>query len=123
MPFKSKDKLNGQVDPNINQNGRIKSADKMTNRQLRERELLSLLRKLKPHVTDSIMTAADIMKNKEASDQNKLKAAVILLDNYQKMVLEMYDAGYDEEAGEEIQQANAPVFSLKVVDKPEEKQA
>lgn len=120
MPFKKKEDLNGQIDPNINKNGRIKSADKLTNRQLRERELLSLLRKLKPHVSDSIVTAADIMKNEEASHQNKLKAAVILLDNYQKMVLELYDAGYDEEEGEEVQQQNAPIFSLKVVGNKEE---
>lgn len=115
MAFKSKEELGGQVDPNINTKGRIKSADKLTNRQLRERELLSLLRKLKPHVSDSIMTAADIMNNKEASHQNKLKAAVILLDNYQKMVMELYDSDYDEEEGEEVQQSSAPLFSLKVI--------
>lgn len=115
MPFKPREELDGQIDPNINQNGRVQPAVKLTNRKLRERELLSLLRKLKPHVADSIKTAADIMKNNEASDQNKLKAAVILLDNYHKMVTEVYDQAYDEEENEESQQSNTPLFSLKVI--------
>jgi hypothetical protein len=114
MAFKSKEELGGKIDPNINTSGRIKSAEKLTNRQLRERELLSLLRKLKPHVADSIMTAATIMKDEKASHQNQLKAAVILLDNYQKMVVELYDSDYDEEENEELQ-SSAPVFSLKVI--------
>lgn len=115
MPFVSKEKLNGQVDPNINTQGRIKGAKRMTNRELREREFMSLLRKLKPLVADSISTAAKIMKNAEATDQNKLKAAVILLDNYKSMVGNVYEGKYDEDEADEIQQPNVPMFSLKVV--------
>ena len=102
-----------------NPNGRPKKQnllDKPTNRELKERELVMLLRKIKPHVAEAIMQAADIMKNKEASHQNQLKAATILLDNYRRLTLDMYD-GEDqaEEAGVEVQQNNAAVFSLKVV--------
>jgi hypothetical protein len=102
-----------------NPNGRPKKQnllDKPTNRELKERELVMLLRKIKPHVAEAIMQAADIMKNKEASHQNQLKAATILLDNYRRLTLDMYD-GEDqaEEAGIEVQQNNAAVFSLKVV--------
>lgn len=93
---------------------------KPTNRELKERELVMLLRKIKPHVAEAIMQAANIMKNEEASHQNQLKAAVILLDNYRRLTLDVYD---DEEAadkeGTEIQQQNAAVFSLKVINSDE----
>jgi hypothetical protein len=90
--------------------------DKPTNRELKEKELVLLLRKIKPHVAEAILQAANIMKNSEASHQNQLKAATILLDNYRRLTLDMYD-GEDkaDEEGLEVQQNNAPIFSLKVV--------
>lgn len=117
MAFKSRAELNGEIDPNINTQGRIKTdTPKLTNRQLREREMLSLLRKLKPLVADSINTAAKIMGDPDANHQNQLKAAVIILDNYKDMVGDLYSETYDDEAAEEIQQQNVPMFSLKVVE-------
>ncbi len=102
-----------------NPNGRPKKEsifDKPTNRELKERELVMLLRKIKPHVAEAIMQAASIMKNDEASHQNQLKAATILLDNYRRLTLDMYDGEEQaEEEGTEVQQQNAPIFSLKVV--------
>lgn len=102
-----------------NPNGRPKKEsifDKPTNRELKERELVMLLRKIKPHVAEAIMQAANIMKNDEASHQNQLKAATILLDNYRRLTLDMYDGEEQaDEAGVEVQQNNAAVFSLKVV--------
>jgi hypothetical protein len=89
--------------------------DRPTNRQLKDKELVTLLRKIKPIISDAIITAAAVMKNEEASHQNQLKAATILLDNYRRLVLDLYDGEDDAEAGVEIQQNNAPVFSLRVV--------
>lgn len=89
-------------------------AKKFTKRELRERELLMVLRKIRPHVADSIIAAANIMKNKEAQDTNKLKAATILLDNYRKLVLDLYE-GDEEAEAPEVQQENRPLFSLTVV--------
>ncbi len=86
----------------------------MSRRALMDRELLLLLRKLRPHVADSVLTAAGIMQNEEASHQNKLKASTIILDAYRKLVIDVYGTEVDEDP-EEIQQNNAPVFSLKVV--------
>lgn len=100
-----------------NPNGRPKAEsalNKPTNRDLKERELIMLLRKIKPHVAEAITQAAKIMKNEEASHQNQLKAATVLLDNYRRLTLDVYD-GQEEEEGTEIQQQNAPLFSLKVV--------
>jgi hypothetical protein len=102
-----------------NPNGRPRRdsiVDKPTNRELKERELVMLLRKVKPHVAEAIIQAANIMKNQEASHQNQLKAATILLDNYRRLTLDLYDGEEKaDEAGVEVQQNNAAIFSLKVV--------
>ena len=119
--FKSKEELGGEIDPRINTKGnpdfgkKKYMPEKPTNRFLRERELMGLLRKLKPHVADSIMAAVKIMKNQEAADANKLKAATIIRQQYKDTMLEVYDKDYDEAEAEEIQQDNSPVFSLKVI--------
>jgi hypothetical protein len=113
-------------DPRINRNGRPPKSsilDKPTNRDLKERELIMLLRKIKPHVSEAIVQAAKIMKNEEASHQNQLKAATILLDNYRRLTLDVYDDDHAEDTGTEIQQQNAPVFSLKVIGEEEDKAA
>ena len=95
----------------INRQGRPRQ-EKMTRRQVKDQELLSILRKLKPHLSDSIMTAATIMKNDKAMDSNRLKAAVILLNAYKELVTDVYNG--EEEMEQEEQ--NMPVFSLKVVE-------
>lgn len=110
-------------DPNINRRGR-KPRDltkRVTNRELKERELLMLLRRVKPHVAEAILQAARIMKNAEASHQNQLKAATLLLENYRRLTLDLYDGEDADPDGEgEAVQESAPVFSLKVIEnKPE----
>lgn len=112
-----KKSVNGEVDQRINRNGRPKKIDlldKKTNRELKEKELLMLLRKIKPHVSEAIIQAARIMKNEEASHQNQLKAATVLLDNYRKLTLDLYD-GDQEAEGTEVQEGNQAVFSLKML--------
>lgn len=107
---------------NINRAGRRPGdGSKPTNRELRERELLMLLRKIRPTVADAVVTSAKIMKNEEAADQNRLRAAATLLDAYRKLTLDLYDGTDPEEEGKEVQQANAPVFSLKVISQDEQK--
>jgi len=116
-----KKSANGESDPRINRNGRPKKIDlleKKTNRELKEKELLMLLRKIKPHVSEAIIQAARIMKNEEASHQNQLKAATVLLDNYRKLTLDLYD-GDQEAEGTEVQE-NAPSFSLTLLEPQDE---
>lgn len=116
-----KKSVNGEVDSRINRNGRPKKIDlleKKTNRELKEKELLMLLRKIKPHVSEAIIQAARIMKNEEASHQNQLKAATVLLDNYRKLTLDLYD-GDQEAEGTEVQE-NAPSFSLTLLEPQDE---
>jgi hypothetical protein len=113
MPFVKGDK-------NINRVGRVPrdpGSKKPTNRELKEKELVMLLRKIKPHVSASIVQAARIMNNEEARDQDKLKAATIILDNYRRLALDLYDGEEVADGeGSELQPTdNTPVFSLKVV--------
>jgi hypothetical protein len=56
-----------------------------------------------------------ILDNKEANDQNKLRASALIISTYKDLVKELYDYKYDNEEAEEIQQKNAPVFSLKMI--------
>ncbi len=119
MAFKSKAENGGVIDENINTKGRIKSNRERSRRSIREQELINLLRKIKPHLTESITTAATIMKNKDASHMNQLKAATILLNAYKEIVNDVYDGVDKDEEGTEVQ-PTAPVFSLTVI-KPEEK--
>lgn len=120
-----KKSVNGEVDQRINRNGRPKKVDlldKKTNRELKEKELLMLLRKIKPHVSEAIIQAARIMKNEEASHQNQLKAATVLLDNYRKLTLDLYDGENSEDEGTAVQEDNSPIFSLKIVGQDDDEQ-
>jgi hypothetical protein len=119
MPYKAGAEWKGNAKGRPTAEERVK---KFTQRELRERELLMILRKIRPHVADSIIAAATIMKNKDAQDGNKLKAATILLDNYRKLVLDLYDGREDEEEGTEVQQENRPLFSLKVISEEDNKE-
>lgn len=108
----------------INKAGRppAPKGDKPTNRELRERELLMLLRKIRPHVASAVSQAAKIMQNDAASHMNQLKAATILLDAYRKLTLDVYDGEDPEAEGVEVQeQNNMPVFSLRVLENKEDK--
>ena len=115
MAFQKRDE-NGRVDPRINVEGRKKSTRKLTRREIRENELLSILRKIKPHIAESITTAAKIMKSDQAQDGNKLKAAVILLNAYRDIVGDVYNGVDAEDEGTEVQDT-APVFSWKMINK------
>ena len=87
-----------------------------TNRELKNRELLMLLRKLKPHVADAVLASVQVMQ-KGDSDSNRLRAADLILRNFHKLVLDMY-AGQDDnpdDAGEEVQKKSAPIFSLRML--------
>jgi hypothetical protein len=122
LVFKKREELGGMTDPNINIGGRRPKDGKETNRSLKERELLMLLRRIRPHVADAIMQAAKIMKNEEAAHQNQLKAATILLDNYRRLTLDLYESEDPDAEATEVQAQNQPTFSLKMIsgDKPEE---
>lgn len=113
--FKARKDNDGKVDENINKLGRVKGASEMSRRALKDRELISLLRKIKPHMAESIMTAAKIMKSDAAADANKLKASALLISVYKELLKDAYD-GDEESEGTEIQ-SNTPTFSLHMIPK------
>ena len=110
----------------INKAGRPKEEDrkKVTRRSLRDKELMQLARKLRPHQSAAIMEAVRIMGNKEATDANKLKAVAFLSDTYRKLINEIYEGEPEEDTGNdpaEIQPQvdNRPVFSLHMLPQPD----
>ena len=108
--------------------GRPKEEDrkKVTRRSLRDKELMQLARKLRPHQSAAIMEAVRIMGNKEATDANKLKAVAFLSDTYRKLITEIYDGEPEDDSsgkGDEpteiqpqVQVEAPPVAPVKVVD-------
>jgi hypothetical protein len=104
-------------DPNIKKVAEPKEKKKLSRREIREKDLLNLLRKFRPHVSEAILTASRVMKAPTSTEAGKLKAAVIILDNYKELVDNVYDGEDADESGEEIQeQKQSTVFSLRVVD-------
>lgn len=99
-----------------NRNSPDRVLEKPTNRQLREKTLIELVRKLRPYQSKAIQAVIKILDNDEASDQNKLKAAALIVSTYKDLVKDVYDYRYDEsEAAEEINKTVTPVFSLKMI--------
>jgi hypothetical protein len=107
----------------INISGRPRSIpqlSKLTNRQIRERELLNLCRKIKPYQTKAIQTLIKILDNPDSSEQNKIKAAVFITQFYKDLLKDTFDYRYDDDQGKEVDEKKEPVFSLKMIN-PDEK--
>jgi len=118
MVFKATKDNGGVPDPRINRLGSIKPNREKSRREIKEQELLSLLRKIKPHIADSVMTASRIMKRDDAADANKLKSAALLIGLYKDLLKDAYEGGDEDADGTEVQ-PNAPSFSLTMI-KPTE---
>ena len=117
-----------------NNAGRPKEEDrkKVTRSSLRDKELMQLARKLRPHQSAAIMEAVRIMGNKEATDANKLKAVAFLSDTYRKLINEIYEGEPEEDDKGQVpvedtpvevqpQVDNRPVFSLRMISGPDDK--
>jgi len=104
-----------------NPNGRPKREPDeklMTNKKLREKAFLELVRKFRPLQAKALNAAVSILDNQQAGDQNKLKAAALIIGTYKELIKETYDYRYDNDEGEEMQKETPaqPVFSLKLID-------
>lgn len=108
----------GGVDK-INLAGRpmkLPELSKLSNREIREKELLNLCRKIKPYQTKAIQAIVKILDNPESSDQNKLKAAVFVTEFYKGLLKDTFDYRYDNDQGKEVTEDNTSAFSLKMID-------
>lgn len=98
--------------------------DQLTNRELREKTLLSLARKFKPHLARALKTMIGLVENPDTPAATKYQASKFIIEFYKSLGEAIYKDRYDDEGGEEIQTESAPVFSLTVIPKKvEEKQA
>lgn len=110
-----------------NNNGRPKKDEdeKVTRRSVKDKELLALMRKFRPHVSTAVMTAVGIMQDESSADQNRLKASALIIKTYNDLIIQTYE-GEDEE-GEVVQEVQPqipvdtrPIFSLRMLPTPEE---
>jgi len=116
MTFKKREENGGEIDPRVNTKGRPKGSGKKLNRgEIRDKELIALLRKVKPHLAKSYMEVAKILNKEEASDQNKLKAAAFFDSIYRAMLNDVYDIENPTEVEEVQPQQTGAVFSLKMI--------
>ena len=123
MVFKARKDNGGQIDSAINTRGRpLKKDEKtLTRREAKDKEMLTLARKLKPGAQVALKEALKILNNDKASEAAKLKAAEIYLKYFHLTVDKLYQpSGADELPEEEmtiqdVQPDNRPVFSLKVL--------
>lgn len=129
MVFKARKDNGGQIDSAINTRGRpLKKDEKtLTRREAKDKEMLTLARKLKPGAQVALKEALKILNNDKASEAAKLKAAEIYLKYFHLTVDKLYQPSAADELPEEevkveaVQPDNRPVFSLKIItDNPEE---
>lgn len=130
MVFKARKDNGGQIDPSINRNGRPLKGDEktITRREAKDKELLSLARKLKPHLALGLKESVKILENAESADANKIRVTAFLYKTYHEILDDVYaptreDEPQDEKPEvQEVQPDNRPVFSLRMLPVVEEKQ-
>ena len=130
MVFKARKDNGGQIDSAINTRGRpLKKDEKtLTRREAKDKEMLTLARKLKPGAQVALKEALKILNNDKASEAAKLKAAEIYLKYFHLTVDKLYQpSGADELPEdqmkvEDVQPDNRPVFSLKIIQNQEEQE-
>ena len=105
--------------------GRKKVLDenKPTNKSLRSKAFMQLLRKFAPHTTQAVQVAVKVMNSSVSSEAGKLKASALIIGTYRDLLKEAYDRNYDLDDASPIQEDNKPqLFSLHMLkpDKPVE---
>ena len=123
MVFKARKDNGGQIDSAINTRGRpLKKDEKtLTRREAKDKEMLTLARKLKPGAQVALKEALKILNNDKASEAAKLKAAEIYLKYFHLTVNTLYAPSAADEIPEsetkveDVQPDNRPVLSLKIL--------
>ena len=123
MVFKARKDNGGQIDSAINTRGRpLKKDEKtLTRREAKDKEMLTLARKLKPGAQVALKEALKILNNDKASEAAKLKAAEIYLKYFTLTMDKLYAPSGADELPEEqtkvedVQPDNRPVFSLRMI--------
>ena len=98
---------------------KVVDAEKPTNRTLREKALLELVRKFRPLQGKAIAAAVNILDDKLASENGKLRSAALIIQTYKDLLKETYDYRYDSDDATPMQEDNKPVFSLHMIPQPD----
>lgn len=115
-------KNNNMFDPNVQKKllgHKVKDValkDELTNRELREKTLLSLARKFKPHLAKALKRMINLVENENTPPATQYQAAKFVIEFHKDLVGDLYKDKYDGEVGQEIQTESAPVFSLRMVE-------
>ena len=128
MVFKKRSENGGQIHEDINVKGRPLKKDQksLTRREAKDKEMLTLARKLKPGAQVALKEALKILNNDKASEAAKLKAAEIYLKYFHLTVNTLYAPSAADEIPEsetkveDVQPDNRPVFSLKIIGNEEQ---
>ena len=128
MVFKKRSENGGQIHEDINVKGRPLKKDQksLTRREAKDKEMLTLARKLKPGAQVALKEALKILNNEKASEAAKLKAAEIYLKYFHLTVNTLYAPSAADEIPEsetkveDVQPDNRPVFSLKIIGNEEQ---
>ena len=131
MVFKARKDNGGQIDSAINTRGRpLKKDEKtLTRREAKDKEMLTLARKLKPGAQIALKEALKILNNDKASEAAKLKAAEIYLKYFHLTVDKLYAASGADEIPEsemkveDVQPDGRPTFSLRMINTGTEEQS
>ena len=129
MVFKKRSENGGQIHEDINVKGRPLKKDQksLTRREAKDKEMLTLARKLKPGAQVALKEALKILNNDKASESAKLKAAEIYLKYFHLTVNTLYAPSAADEIPEsetkveDVQPDNRPIFSLRMLPDPESK--
>lgn len=81
----------------------ILETDKLTNRELREKQLLSLARRFKPEVPKALKLMIDLL-SATVFPATRLNAAKFIIDFHTEIVRALYKEKYDSDQGEAFQQ-------------------
>lgn len=129
MVFKKRSENGGQIHEDINVKGRPLKKDQksLTRREAKDKEMLTLARKLKPGAQVALKEALKILNNEKASEAAKLKAAEIYLKYFTLTMDKLYapsgadELPEDQTKVEDVQPDNRPIFSLRMLPDPEPK--
>ena len=128
LPFIATKENGGKRDPNISKRGRPLKGDEktLTRREAKDKEFLTLARKLKPGAQVALKEALKILNDPNASEAGKLKAADIYLKYFQLTIDKLYAPSAADELPEEdtkvedVQPQGQPILSLRIVDQQKE---
>ena len=128
MVFKKRSENGGQIHEDINVKGRPLKKDQksLTRREAKDKEMLTLARKLKPGAQVALKEALKILNNDKASEAAKLKAAEIYLKYFHLTVNTLYAPSAADELPEsetqveDLQPKHKPAFSLHMIPPPQD---